>query len=716
MGRLRQANDKGPGLEEWLFRSGVLALAALIPTTFTDVVLGFSEDLSAMGAVLVFTLLGAAASMVAWLQSPILVGVMHVARVMTPGVLADLALSMAIIVPMVAILGALWSDALMRVTVSSVRFWLMTAGLVFVAGTAVKVAWAVRNALHRLLPAWGPRGAWGFVAVLTGGVLAFVWALGGVFGLFVPSALWIVTAATFVASEVLFVALGAASGLWNAWVGKVRGLAAVWLAWPVVSLAGSQLITSLSPEVGLEVRSGHAASSRVLRLLQRATDRDGDGFSAWLGGGDCDDTSASIHPQAHDAPGDGVDGDCDGADATVSDTGTFDVSSPFALAPDAGRRLNIVMICMDAVRADHVSYTGYPRKTTPNLDRFAARSWYFEQVVAPSATTRETIPALFTGRYPSGILWDRSLPIWQVLGAQRLLTEVLQQRGYRTIAIVDEWLDHFLPSFKRGFEHFEVPYGSGRWTEYGQVAAPFITYAAIREVERTPSTRPFFLYAQFEAAHHPYVVHPGFPTFGGSEKDRYDGEIAYADHYVGVLLEYLEYTGRLDQTMVIIFADHGEEFGEHGGYQHSHALHVESVWVPLVIYVPGTSPARVRERVSLVDVVPTILDVLGLRPEGMVFQGYSLLFYTKPEAVPPTGRDIFAELMVIHQGPPRFHKAIYSGDYKLLWDMDQDKTLLYSIRDDPQEKQPLHDPSVQNRLLTRLRAFVVRGMHRPAEW
>lgn len=705
------------GVAGWLARSGVLAMAALVPAAVVEVALWCGGDVAVPGGFLAVVTLGAVASLTGLVQAPILAGAVRVACAVPPAGLAGLAVALGVAVPVVALVGTAWSNALGRVTVPSVRSWLIAAGLVLVAGVAIKAAWGARAVVQRLWPAptWTRRRAWGLVAALDAAVLAFVVALGAAFRESLPSAMWLVTAAAFAVAEALLIALAGAVGRRPRAPRHVRASVVAWSALPLLCLAAVHAGASLSPEAAREVRGGRGLSSRVLWHLQQWTDGDADGFSGWFGGGDCDDSDPSVHPQALDTPGNGLDEDCDGEDATEAAEGVNDVLSPFTLAPESGQRFNLVMICMDAVRADHVSFAGYSRKTTPHLDRFATGSWYFEDAIAPSATTRETIPALFTGRYPSGIAWDRFGTIWQIGAEQRLLTEVLKAAGYRTIAIVDEWLDRFLPSFKRGFDFFEVPYGSGQWMKFGQVAAPYITYAAIREIERTPPSQPFFLYAQFEAAHHPYVAHEGFPQFGTREIDRYDGEIAYVDHYVGILLDYLEHTKRLDRTVVVVFADHGEEFGEHGARQHSHALHAESVHVPLLVRVPGYRAARVRERVSHVDVVPTVLDVLGLRPGDMAFHGYSLLHHVQPGAGAPKGRDIVSELMVIDQGPPRFRKAIYSGDHKLLWDMADDTTLLYDVRRDPTETRPLDDEGVRTGLFARLRAFVARGTHRPMD-
>ncbi|NOZ00342.1 MAG: sulfatase, partial [Deltaproteobacteria bacterium] len=293
----------------------------------------------------------------------------------------------------------------------------------------------------------------------------------------------------------------------------------------------------------------------------------------------------------------------------------------------------------------------------------------------------------------------------------KLLPEILRARGYKTIGLVDEWLRRFLPSFRRGFDHYEVPYGTMKWRKFGQVAAPYTTFRAIQELNRLRPGKPFFMYLQYEAPHHPYVRHGATPDFGNRPIDLYDGEIAYADHYVGILMDFLRFTKLLDRTIVVVFGDHGEEFGEHGGHQHSHNVHAESVHVALLVHVPGMGHAVVNRRVSLVDVFPTILDVLGFQEDGKGTQGLSLV-----RAVSGYDSDymrpIYSELMVNCEGPLKFRKAIYLGDYKLMWDLSSREVLLYDVRKDPGEKRPLDNPPLRKDLFRRLKTFVSKGDHR----
>jgi len=519
------------------------------------------------------------------------------------------------------------------------------------------------------------------------------------------------------AAGTLLLAIPALGLAWPLWPSRLHpGDLRWWTRWlvlgagiPLVSLILAEGTARLDPD-GVRWAAGRSSFSvQVLIAIRDVVDLDGDRASPILGGGDCDDLDFLRYPGAVDEPGDGVDQNCDGQDAGMTEAET---ASPYALAPEEGRRLNVVLICVDAFRADRASFLGYARKTTPHIEALARTSWVFENAIAPSSTTRESIPPLFTGRYASGIAWEGESRIRQVAPSQGLLAEVLLNAGWQTLAVADEWLLKFLPTVMRGFQKMDVAYGLGHWREYGQKAGPFTLFDAVQKLLQRDAKRPFLLYAHFEAAHHPYVPHEGFQSFGNRPSDLYDQELAYADRYVGLLLEFLETEGLMNDTVVVIFGDHGEEFQEHGGSQHSRTLHGESVRVPLVVRIPGQAPRRVKTRVSLVDVFPTLMDALGLRPEEPKPQGFSLYHYLD-RADPFPDRPIFAELMVNNEGTLRYRKAIYQGRYKLMWDMSSDEMLLYDVVADPGEHRPLEEPEVQDRLFQVLSDFVARGTHRP---
>jgi len=560
-----------------------------------------------------------------------------------------------------------------------------------------------------------PRGSWvaaravGAVLALAGiawfSVLSNRFRIGGLQGqVFLPMV------------GVLSLALVTIGLAWPPWAAAGRQahlrwprMLAVGLGAPLLLIALAEGVSRAAPDGPRWAAGRPTCAAQVLLALREVVDLDGDGASPILGGGDCDDLDFLRYPGAVDDPDDGIDQNCNGVDASPEKE---ERASPYFLSPEEGRPLHVVLICVDAFRADRASFLGYSRKTTPNLKALARKSWVFENAIAPSSTTRESIPPLFTGRYPSGIAWEGESRIRQVSPSQGLLAEVLADAGWQTLAVADEWLLKFLPTTMRGFQKSDVAYGLGRWRDFGQKAGPFTLYDAIEKLMQRDRKRPFLLYVHFEAPHYPYVTHEGIPSFGSRPSDLYDHELAYADRYVGMLLEYLETEGLMQDTIVVVFGDHGEEFQEHGGTQHSRTLHAESVRVPLVIHIPGRSSSRVKTRVSLVDVFPTLMDALGLRPKEPVPQGFSLFHHVgRPDPFPD--RPIFSELMVNNEGSLRYRKAIYLGRHKLLWDMSSDETLLYDVVADPGERRPLDDPEVHQRLFQVLSDFVARGTHRP---
>jgi len=616
-----------------------------------------------------------------------------------------------VVLPVLALGLAHWSPGLERVTDPALRGLLLATGamgLLAAGGLAgaLLVRAAGRLGLASSTGTFRLAGVLDAVALIAWATLLSWWFRAG--GL--QGALLLPVGGTLVLA---ILALGLA---WPSWPATMRDGTRRWGRWllaaagiPLISLALAEGTARLDP-AGVRWAAGRPSfSAQVLMAVRYAVDLDGDGASPILGGGDCDDLDFLRYPGAVDDPGDGVDQNCDGQDAGEAQE---DAASPYALTPEEGRRLNVVLICVDAFRADRASFLGYARKTTPNIEALARRSWVFENVIAPSSTTRESIPPLFTGRYNSGIAWEGESRIRQVSASQGLLAEVLLNAGWQTLAVADEWLLKFLPTVMRGFQKMDVAYGLGHWREYGQKAGPFTLFDAVQKLMQRDSRRPFLLYAHFEAAHYPYVSHEGFTSFGNRPSDLYDQELAYADRYVGLLLEYLETEGLMDDTIVVVFGDHGEEFQEHGGSQHSRTLHAESVRVPLVIHVPGQASRRVKARVSLIDVFPTLMDALGLRPEEPRPQGFSLFHYVE-RSDPFPERPIFTELMVNNEGTLRYRKAIYQGRYKLMWDMSSDEMRLYDVVADPGERRPLDEPEIQDRLFQVLSDFVARGTHRP---
>jgi arylsulfatase A-like enzyme len=194
--------------------------------------------------------------------------------------------------------------------------------------------------------------------------------------------------------------------------------------------------------------------------------------------------------------------------------------------------------------------------------------------------------------------------------------------------------------------------------------------------------------------HHGYVKHPGSPSFGNSERDRYDSEVHHTDQSLGELFAWAEKQAWWNETAVIVSADHGEAFGEHGMMQHAHELYEELVRVPLIVRVPGAEPKRVATPHTHVDLAPTILELMGHEPLAS-FQGKSIV----PELVGEAARTrepIALELAADNVQDAR--RAVIVGKHKLIrWGAGQGyKHQLFDLDADPGEKKDLSksDPAL----------------------
>jgi len=426
-----------------------------------------------------------------------------------------------------------------------------------------------------------------------------------------------------------------------------------------------------------------AVSSLSLHQLQALADGDHDGYADALGGGDCDDHDPAIHPGAREIAGNGLDDNCMGGDAPLAETARRRVAQASA-HPSAARR-DIILITMDAARADHTSAYGYRRATTPNLAALAARGSRFALAESPSPLTRRALPSMLFGRYASTLPYrdtdampeidDNELPT---------LASTLRDAGWTTQAILS---NHGLlgPPALTGFED-TIAVSHDPVNENKDNAAD-VTSRALEWIAGRPADRPYFLWIHYIDPHYPYAPAPGAPHYGDGTIDAYDAEIASTDAQIGRLLANLAAAGRADRTIVAVTADHGEAFGEHGEHYHGSTLYEEQTHIPLVIAVPGAAPRVIREPMSLVDVAPTLLDLVGVAaPAGM--NGVSAAAAVDDGAALPR-HAVLAELLRDRQVRRRL-VAIYRGDTKLIRDLQSSTSEVYELDRDPGE---LHDQS-----------------------
>jgi len=270
------------------------------------------------------------------------------------------------------------------------------------------------------------------------------------------------------------------------------------------------------------------------------------------------------------------------------------------------------------------------------------------------------------------------------------MAEQFRQAGLRTAAVSSNSAVIPKAGLGAGFQEFVYPYNFER-LETGDPPAGWVTDRAI-ELLRGLDGQRFFLYLHYMDPHHPYKPPPGWQRFGDEEVQSYLGEIAYCDSEIGRLLAELKTVGRADDTLVVFLGDHGEGLRARGYLGHGGSLHREEVHVPLIVRLPGRVPAgrRVGSQVRIIDVYPTVAEVLGLSVPRHV-EGESLLPLlagTKPVSPRVAVSEFYAQHVrsVWWKGPSISYD---DGRYKLLLHLEDQKVFLYDVRRDPDERTNL---------------------------
>ena len=308
---------------------------------------------------------------------------------------------------------------------------------------------------------------------------------------------------------------------------------------------------------------------------------------------------------------------------------------------------NIILISMDTTRRDHCSIYGYERDTTPSLRAFAEKGTSFDLAYAPTSTTGPTHATIFTSLYPSAHqVLKNGLELSQ---EHETLAETLSAHGYQTASIVSSFVLHSKFGYAQGFASYDDDFQLSEATIYEkyweghQIDGPFdrcADYTTRRAIEwlkyHRDSARPFFLFVHYFDPHYPY--HPPqqyanlftlkkvFSTPEQRAINLYDAEIAFTDQEIANLLESVKQMGLEDETLVVIFSDHGEGLMQHGHLTHGANIYEEAVLVPLLFRWPGyvERDRLLRGPVELTDLMPTILDLIGITPANRSFHGRSL--------------------------------------------------------------------------------------------
>ena len=419
--------------------------------------------------------------------------------------------------------------------------------------------------------------------------------------------------------------------------------------------------------------------------------------------------------------------------------------------PQAGSDApNVIVIVVDTLRADHLSAYGYERETSPFLDSLAAEGVRFENAISPSSWTQPSHASMLTGRYT----YEHQAETKPLDNRFATIGEAMQAEGYRTGAFSANTLFFTRrQGFGRGFLHFEdnyqsVPdaflnsslygflfdfYGLRKVLNYEgapeRKLASDVNASAVRWAER--SDQPFLLFINYFDVHDPYTPPEPYrsrftsvPNPGGlingyveryhpeltpeqlqSEIDAYDGSINYVDDQIKALFGELEQRGLLENTIVVVTADHGESLGEHGLLQHSASLYRQEIHVPLIVWGAGVPAGKeIDTPVSTIALPSTILDLLGANDGTFPAQPLTLLFDGN---VPAGWAQPISEVAqfegAAEQNPTTYGemKSVIGDDLQYIVH-EEFGDELYNWRSDPQETDNLSaDPA----LATALDAF-----------
>ncbi len=417
-------------------------------------------------------------------------------------------------------------------------------------------------------------------------------------------------------------------------------------------------------------------------------------------------------------------------------------------APGRSTPPNVVVILVDTLRADRLGAYGNARGLTPFLDALAARGVVYRRAYAAGSWTQPSVASLFTSRFQSqhGVV----LASAEVDEDEVTLAEVLHQHGYATGAFSANALIAKRFGYGQGFDEYVALWGRPE-DMHAKYRAEDMNALAVQWLEKrnVAAGTPFFLYVHYLEPHTPYsppaamldrtVVGRAHPDVGDVSKwlnwgnyghpnpeqlrdivDVYDAEVASVDAGIRALCDSLERMGVLDDTILVVTADHGEAFLEHGVMGHGNTLYEEAIHVPLLL-VPagGTKHVDVDAPVSLLDVAPTVLDLLGLAaPEA--FEGRSIL----PDATRPrrwfddgpeprraaADRPVFSEHIIPESKATarlRPHeRAVITKDAKVIVGVAGERES-FDLAVDPGEHTPLPDARV-TALAETLEAFRAR--------
>jgi choline-sulfatase len=395
---------------------------------------------------------------------------------------------------------------------------------------------------------------------------------------------------------------------------------------------------------------------------------------------------------------------CDAGPAPAPDA----EPAPTAAMAAPGEKPSVLLVTLDTLRADMLGCYGRPKSDTPYLDRLASEGARFTRAYTVTPLTIPAHSSMFTGLLPPrhGVRDNGDMFLDE--GATTM-AELMRAQGYATMASVGAEVTSHHWGFAQGFDSFYDDMGDAREDEQNrwrvERRGDEVLADAFGWLEANAAgEEPFFGWVHLFDAHAPYAAPE--PFAGAHAARPYLAEVAFVDHLVGELVTKLASLGRLDDTWLVIAGDHGEGLGAHGEQMHGVLLYDATTRVPMIIRPPGglEEPVVVDEPVSLVDLLPTVLEIVGA-PAADAIDGMSLLprIRQQPEAI-PADRQVYVESLFAlrHYGwaPQR---ALVDAEFKLI---DSTTPELYA-REDRAERDDLsgQKPGTVDRMRAEVKAL-----------
>jgi arylsulfatase A-like enzyme len=365
----------------------------------------------------------------------------------------------------------------------------------------------------------------------------------------------------------------------------------------------------------------------------------------------------------------------------------------------------LVVITLDTTRADRLPAYGFVGVSTPAIDRLAGEGVVFDNVESVAPLTLPAHASLFTGLYPQhhGVRDNAAPPLDP---AHRTLAGILHTRGFRTAAFVGSMVLGRDRGLASGFEVYGDGGRAGSAAPRRRPASDVVDDASawIKGIDDAP----FFLWVHLYDAHASQAVPLEYRRAYG---DNYEAAIAYMDTQIARLLDAMREQHLLARSAIVVAGDHGESLGEHGEREHGIFVYEGATHVPLIVHGADVAAKRVKAVTSLVDVLPTVLDLLGITLPGVI-DGESLAPALR--GVEVADRTVYAESMYAQRFGWAPLRMIRVGTLKYI---DAPRPELYDLRTDPLEERDLADarPATVADMRERLVDLAVETPSQPAE-